>query len=94
MKEISKIVLCDENHQKNITASWFFGSGKAVNKLNTIAELACMGKVSSERLYDILNDHTENATFICSDANHIYNDYCSMMDISHYVIPSSSYNLG
>lgn len=57
-----------------------------------IAELACMGKVSSERLYDILNDHTENATFICSDANHIYNDYCSMMDISHYVIPSTYLN--
>ncbi len=53
-----------------------------------VCKVASLGKVSPELFFDLFDEHFDNISYLCSDANSIYEDYCKLSP-PHYVRPSN-----
>lgn len=54
-----------------------------------VCKVACLGKLTPQIFTDLFDNHLINPTFICSDANSVYDDYCKVKKIPHYEKPSN-----
>lgn len=54
-----------------------------------VCKVAGLGKVSSEQFFGLFDEHFDNISYLCSDANSIYEDYCQLRNTPHYVRPSN-----
>lgn len=57
--------------------------GYSVNKVS------CLGKLTKELFGSLFEEHLCNPSYICSDANGVYEEYCNIFNIAHYVKPSN-----
>lgn len=60
------------------------------NKGYSVCFVSCLSKLSSELFLDLFDEHLESSSYICTDSNSIYNKYCEINNIPHY-IKSSDY---
>lgn len=54
-----------------------------------VCKVAALGRLTEDVFLDLFEKHMSNPAYICSDANHVYENYCKLFDIPHYVKPSS-----
>jgi transposase-like protein len=59
------------------------------NKGYCVCKVSSLGKLTKETFVDLFEKHFDNPAFICTDANDVYESYCSLFDIAHYVKPSN-----
>lgn len=59
------------------------------NRNLCVCKVSGLGKLTKEILVDLFENHLINPSFICSDANSVYEEYCNLFNISHYVKPSN-----
>lgn len=63
------------------------------NKGYCVCKVSSLGKLTKETFIDLFEKHFDNPAFICTDANDVYEGYCSLFDIPHYVKPSNYHTL-
>lgn len=54
-----------------------------------VCKAVALGKASPDHVVDLCEQHCAGVTYICSDANNIYDTACETLDIPHYVRPSN-----
>jgi Zn-finger DNA-binding domain protein len=54
----------------------------------SVSRVTGLGKLDKDIFFELFNQHIENPTYICTDANSVYNDYCNLLGIPHYIKPS------
>lgn len=54
-----------------------------------VCYVACMGQLKADVFFDLFDNHFESVSYLCSDANSIYQKYCNLRHIPHYVRPSN-----
>lgn len=54
-----------------------------------VTKVIGLGRLTPEIFFDTFDEYLDNPTFICTDANSVYNRYCSLRKIPHYIKPSS-----
>ncbi len=54
-----------------------------------VTKVIGLGRLTPEIFFDAFDKYLDNPTFICTDANSVYNKYCSLRKIPHYIKPSS-----
>ena len=59
------------------------------NHNRAVSIVISMGKVNPQQFTDHFDQHFQDITYLCSDGSPIYNDYCGLKSIPHYVRPSS-----
>lgn len=59
------------------------------NKGYSICFVSCLGKLSSELFVDLFDEYLGFPSYICTDSNSIYNRYCEINNIPHYIKPSN-----
>ena len=59
------------------------------NRGYCVCKVAALGKLTKEIFVDLFEPHFNNPSFICSDANDVYENYCQLFDIPHYERPSN-----
>ena len=55
---------------------------------HVIAYVVGTGACSEETFSALFHEHLQEATWLCTDANGMYTNYCKKYDIAHYVRPS------
>lgn len=55
----------------------------------SVCNVSCLGKLTTELFVDIFDEYLISPSYICTDANAIYNSYCELNDIPHYIKPSN-----
>lgn len=48
-----------------------------------------LGKLTSEIFFDMFSNYIVSPTYICTDANNVYNKYCEINAVPHYIKPSN-----
>lgn len=59
------------------------------NRGYCVCKVSSLGKLTKELFVDLFEKHFDNPSFLCSDANDVYEDYCKHFHISHYERPSN-----
>lgn len=59
------------------------------NKGYSVCFVSCLCKLSSELVVDLFDEYLESPSYICTDSNSIYNKYCEINNIPHYIKPSN-----
>lgn len=59
------------------------------NKSYSICFVFCLGKLSIELFADLFDEYLGSPSYICTDSNSIYNKYCKINNIPHYIKPSN-----
>lgn len=59
------------------------------NRGYCVCKVSGMGRLTTEQFADIFDPYFDNPSYICSDANPIYEEYCELFKIPHYIKPSS-----
>jgi transposase-like protein len=59
------------------------------NTGHCVCKVVGLGKMSKEVFMDFFEDYLDNPSYICSDANPLYRDYCNLKSIIHYERPSN-----
>lgn len=54
-----------------------------------VCKAVALGKASPDHVVDLCEQYCAGVTYICSDANSIYETACETLDIPHYVRPSN-----
>lgn len=54
-----------------------------------VCKISGLGRLKKEVFTDLFEEHLINPAFICTDANPIYDEYCRLFHISHYIRPST-----
>lgn len=54
-----------------------------------VTKVIGLGRLTPEIFFDVFDEYLDNPTFICTDANSVYNKYCSLKKVPHYIKPSS-----
>jgi len=54
-----------------------------------VSKIIGLGRLTPELFFDAFDEYLDNPTFICTDASSVYNKYCSLRKIPHYIKPSS-----
>ena len=54
-----------------------------------VCKAVALGKASPDHVVDLCEQYCAGVTYICSDANNIYDTACEALDIPHYVRPSN-----
>ncbi|MCB2358601.1 hypothetical protein [Clostridium estertheticum] len=57
----------------------------------SVSKVSCLGKRTKNLLVDLFEEHFGNPSHICSDANSVYEKYCTLFDVQHYIKPSKWY---
>ena len=53
-----------------------------------VCKVSGMGKLTPEQLVDFIDPYIENPSYICSDGNGAYDEYCRMFNYVHYIKPA------
>jgi transposase-like protein len=53
-----------------------------------VCKVSGLGKLTKEIFTDLFEEHLDNPSYICSDANPVYREYCELFNIPHYERPS------
>lgn len=59
------------------------------NRGYSVCMVSCLGKLTTDLFATLFEEHLQDPSYICSDANSIYEDYCKIFNIAHYVKPSN-----
>ena len=59
------------------------------NRGYCVCKLSGLGKLSPNIFYDLFHEHLDSPSYLCSDANSVYEEYCSLTNTPHYVRPSN-----
>ena len=59
------------------------------NNEHAYSVVISMGKVDPKLFVDCFDEHFKDVTYLCTDGSPIYNEYCDLRSIPHYVRPSS-----
>ena len=59
------------------------------NRGYCVCKVSGLGKLTTEQFYDSFEPHFESVSFLCSDGNNTYEEYCEMLNIPHYIKPSA-----
>lgn len=54
-----------------------------------VCKVSGMGRLTTEQFVDFFDSYFDNPSYICSDANPVYEEYCELFKIPHYIKPSS-----
>ena len=54
-----------------------------------VSKVIGLGRLTPDIFFDAFDEYLDNPTFLCTDANSVYNKYCSLRKIPHYVKPST-----
>ena len=54
-----------------------------------VSKVVGLGRLTVETFTDLFDSYLDNPSYICSDGNSVYKDYCSVKDIPLYVKPSN-----
>lgn len=54
-----------------------------------VSKVVGLGKLTIETFTELFDDYLDNPSYICSDGNKVYRDYCSLKNIPLYVKPSN-----
>ncbi|WP_064612582.1 IS1/IS1595 family N-terminal zinc-binding domain-containing protein [Streptobacillus moniliformis] len=55
----------------------------------SVCKVTGLGKLTSELFIDLFDECLESPSYICTDSNSIYNKYCEVNNIPHYIKPSN-----
>ena len=53
-----------------------------------VSKVAGLGRLTADTFYDLFDKHFKEPSFICTDGNPIYQEYCRVRKIPQYVRPS------
>lgn len=59
------------------------------NSGHAISIITSLGKLTLTLFTDCFDSYFENVTYLCTDGNTIYSEYCRLKQIPHYIRPSS-----
>ena len=51
----------------------------------SVCFVSCLGKLSNELFVDLFDEYLESPSYICTDFNSIYNKYCKINNVPHYI---------
>lgn len=54
-----------------------------------VCKVSCLGRLTFDLFVKQFEEHLDNPSFICSDANTVYEKYCGDLNIPHYIKPSN-----
>lgn len=54
-----------------------------------VCKVSALGKLTNDIFVDLFEDYLNKPAYICTDANDVYENYCKLLDIPHYVKPSN-----
>lgn len=54
-----------------------------------VCKVSCMGRLTPELFITLFDEYIDNPSFLCSDANNVYETYCKLKNIPHYQKPSN-----
>ena len=55
----------------------------------SVCKVTGLGKLTNEMFIDLFSDYFDNPSYICSDGNLVYEKYCEIFNIPHYIKPSN-----
>lgn len=55
----------------------------------SVSKVTCLGKLTTELFVTLFEEHLQDPSYICSDANSVYEEFCKIFNIAHYVRPSN-----
>lgn len=55
----------------------------------SVCKVSCLGKLTTDLFVTLFEEHLQAPSYICSDANSVYEDYCKIFNIAHYIKPSN-----
>lgn len=53
------------------------------------SKVSCLGKLTTDLFTTLFEEHLYDASYICSNANRVYEEYCKLLNIAHYIKPSN-----
>lgn len=59
------------------------------NRGYSVCFVSSLGRLTSELFVDLFDEYLESPSYICTDSNSIYNKYCEINNIPHYIKPSN-----
>ena len=59
------------------------------NRGYCVCKVSGLGKLTYEQFFELFEQYFQSPSFICSDGNRTYEEYCEMFNIPHYIKPSS-----
>ena len=59
------------------------------NRGYCVCKVSGLGKLTTEQFIDLFDSHFDCPSYICSDGNNTYKEYCEMFGIPHYIKPSA-----
>lgn len=59
------------------------------NKGHCVCKVSALGKLTNDVFVDLFEEHLDKPAYICTDANDVYENYCNLFNIPHYVKPSN-----
>ena len=66
-----------------------FCSNAIDNRGYCVCKVSGLGRLTYEQFLDLFEPHFEAVSYLCSDGNRTYEDYCETFNIPHYTKPSS-----
>lgn len=58
-----------------------------------VCKVSGLGKLTVETFTDLFDSHLDNPSFICTDANKVYKQYCNVKGIPLYIRPSNYFHI-
>jgi len=59
------------------------------NRGYSVSKVSCLGKLNLFLFLTLFQEYLISPSYICSDANGVYEQYCRLYNIAHYVKPSN-----
>ena len=59
------------------------------NRGYCVCKVSGLGGLTYESLISLFEPHFEAVSFLCSDGNRVYEEFCALFNIPHYIKPSS-----
>lgn len=53
-----------------------------------VCKVTCLGALTQDLFTELFEPHFEAISYICSDGNKVYEEYCALANIPHYIRPS------
>jgi len=51
--------------------------------------VACLGKLTAGLFTTLFEEYLFDPSYICSDSNSVYEQYCKAFNVAHYIRPSN-----
>lgn len=59
------------------------------NRGYSVCKVSGLGKLTNEMFVDLFDSYFISPSYFCSDANDVYENYCQLRNIPHYIKPSN-----